>query len=194
MLFCGHCGYLITNICRIMHALFDYHSIVYLMPIIPIIQIEKTKCEYPDHNLHIIGHIIWVFIWLIWCLLDAYWMIIVFIWVIWSISVISKCEWLTRFCIHPAMLPQNTCGQACTSSEGNLWVAWFITGKRSQRNSMCEVRIVQKLGCKLAITVFALEIQELFGLLALCLTRLMANWQPQRATCQFEQAGSNSPL
>ena len=35
----------------IMSYLFDECSMVYLTPIIPIIQIEKTKCDYPDHIL-----------------------------------------------------------------------------------------------------------------------------------------------
>jgi len=35
-------------------------------------------------------------------------------------------------------------------------------------------------GCKLAITVFAFETQEWFGLLALHLTLFTAHWQPQQ--------------
>ena len=44
---------------------------------------------------------------------------------------------------------------------------------------MSAVRIIRMQGCKLAITGFALEIQESFGLLALRLTRLTAHWQPK---------------
>ena len=62
--------------------------------------------------------------------------------------------------------------------------------------SMSAVRIIPTRGCTLAITVFSFEIQELFGLLALPLSRLTAHWQPtsESATCQFEQASSHSPL
>ena len=41
-----------TNDYRIMHVFFDDYSMVHWTPIFPIIQKEKTKCEYPDHNLH----------------------------------------------------------------------------------------------------------------------------------------------
>ena len=58
MLVLDYCGYLMTNNYRIMHILFDDYSMVYLTPIIPIIQIETTKCEHPYHNLQIISHII----------------------------------------------------------------------------------------------------------------------------------------
>jgi len=41
-----YCSYLITNNYQIMVMLFDDYSMVISMPIIPIIQITKSKCEY----------------------------------------------------------------------------------------------------------------------------------------------------
>ena len=50
---------------------------------------------------------------------------------------------------------------------------------------MSAVRIIRTRGCKLAITGFTFEIQDLFGLLALRLTRLTAQWQPQQVQHDF---------
>ena len=60
-------------------------------------------------------------------------------------------EWLTQFCICQAILLLNSCGQACLSSEGNLWFAWFITAKHPLRILMLAVRIKRTRGWKLAI-------------------------------------------
>ena len=57
-------------------------------------------------------------------------------------------EWLTQFCICQAILLLNSCGQACLSSEGNLWFAWFITAKRPPRISMSAVRMIWLQGGK----------------------------------------------
>ena len=66
---------------------------------------------------------------LIGCLFDAYYMMI---W--WWLCLFElfdqicknmQSEWLTQFCICLAMLPQNTGGQACVSSEGNLCDSLF---------------------------------------------------------------------
>ena len=66
---------------------------------------------------------------LIGCLFDAYYMMI---W--WWLCLFElfdqicknmQSEWLTQFCICLAMLPQNTGGQACASSEGNLCDSLF---------------------------------------------------------------------
>ena len=82
---------------------------------------------------------------LIGCLLDDYLMIFLLLfddYCVYLSYLINICknmqsEWLSQFCIRQAMLPQNTGGQPCTSSEGNLWFAWFITAKRPPRISMC---------------------------------------------------------
>ena len=127
-------------------------------------------------------------------LFDAYWMIIqyysMFIWWLfdeYSVDLsylVNICknmqnEWLTQFCTRQATLPQHTDGQVCTASEGNLWFAWFVTAKRPPRILMSVVRIRRTRGCKLAITVFAFEIQESFGLFALRVTLWTEHWQPQ---------------
>ena len=66
-------------------------------------------------------------------LFDEYLMMIV--WVIsWNDM---QSERLTQYCIRQPMLPQNTGGQACTSSEGNLWFASFITASPAFRCAWC---------------------------------------------------------
>ena len=45
---------------------------------------------------------------------------------------------------------------------------------------MLAVTVMQMKDCKLAITVFAFEIQESLGVLALHLTRLTTHWQPEQ--------------
>ena len=47
-------------------------------------------------------------------------------------------QYLTHPNFHsPGYDAPNTGGQACTSSESNLWFAWFVTAKRPPRISMC---------------------------------------------------------
>ena len=50
---------------------------------------------------------------------------------------------------------KNTGDQACKSSEGNIWFAWFITANCPPHISMSAVRIIRTWGCKFTITVFA---------------------------------------
>jgi len=52
-----------ANNYRIMNLLFEDYFMDYLMPIIPIIQIDKSTCEYPSSNMQIIWHIMLVIIW-----------------------------------------------------------------------------------------------------------------------------------
>ena len=167
-----------------MHVLFYDYFIFYLTPIIPILVIQTDK--YPDHNLNtltIISNtltiicklfdILWVIIWLIWCSLDDYLMIIwwlLCLLVVWSISV----KWTTHPILHsPDCAASNSDGRACTSSEGNFWFAWFITAKHAPSISMLAVRIIQMLGCKLAITVFALKYMNL----SVCLLCVWLVWR-----------------
>ena len=86
-----------------------------------------------------------------------------------------------RFC--QAMLPQNTCGQVCTTGKGYLWFAWLLTARRPLCFWMSAVNIVRMQGWELAITVYAFEIQESLCLLALRLTYLAAHPPPQQVQC-----------
>ena len=116
----------------------------------------------------------------IWWLFSGYlmfYMMFCYYWVIWWNN--RQGVQLTQFPTRQSTLPQNTCGQACTSSEGNLQFAWLITAKRSQCTSMLAMTFIRMQGCKPNITAFAFEIQESLGLLALHLTRLTVHRQPQ---------------
>ena len=84
-----------------------------------------TRSYLADYLTHQVSHYL-TYLMLIWLLFDDNWMIIVVTWVI-NICKNMQSEWLTQICISQAMQFQNTGGQACTSSEGNLWFAWFIT-------------------------------------------------------------------
>ena len=79
---------------------------------------------------------------IIWQLLDDYLMIAW--WLFYDLINICKnmqSECLTQFCIRRAMLPQNTCGQACTSSEGNCMTGLHV--KRRQWYDSRHIKITK---------------------------------------------------
>ena len=93
--------YSVANNYQIMQVLFDDKSGDYLAPLIPIIQREKTKCEYPVHNWCIFWHIVWGIIWLIWWLFDDYlWLFVIILWLF--DVVLCKCAKRTTHRISPS--------------------------------------------------------------------------------------------
>ena len=92
-------------------------------------------------------------------------------------------ERLTSFRFCQAILPQNTCGQVCTTGKGYLWFAWLLTARSPLCFSMSTVGIVRTQGWEIAIAVNAFVIQKSLCRLALSLTYLAAHPQPQQVKC-----------
>ena len=84
-----------------MHIVFDDYCILYLTPIISIIQTEKTKCE-ADYLTRYMSHYL-TYLMVIGWLLDEDW---VYLSHLINICSNMQSEWLTQFCIRQAMLPQ----------------------------------------------------------------------------------------
>ena len=172
------------------------YSIVISMPIIPIIQITKSKCEYLVPFWQIIftsqqllfDDYLWLFDMIIWWLFDDYLMII---WWLVALSALfdtqrhfihtknGQSKRLTPFRFFQAMLPQNSCCQVCSTGKGYLWFAWLLTARSPLCVSMSTVSIVRTQGWEIAIAVNAFVIQKSLCRLALSLTYLAAHPQPQ---------------
>ena len=106
MLIRDYWGYLMTNNYQMKLSLFDDYFIVYLTPIIPKIQREKTKCEYSIYNLQIFNTLHEPFL--------------TYLMIVWSLTLMIVWWWLWLFELFDAIICKMNASPEFRTTRQNL--------------------------------------------------------------------------